>query len=112
MNDLARAAGKPAAAVLGGVAALALLWWLFGDRLKAALGSVGSAVNPTSDQNLAYRSVNAVGAAVSGRDGFALGSWIFDVLPPKSGATIESIRAKPADERTWYENVIAKISGG
>lgn len=90
-----------ALAVLGGVA----LWYVnrrvsqaasdFGggvrdvwngikDGAGNAASTVGTAVNPMSDQNLAYRGVNAAGASLTGRDDFNLGSWTYDVAPPGS----------------------------
>lgn len=44
--------------------------------------AVGQAVNPTSDKNLAYRGVNAVGSAVSGDSSWSLGTWVYDLLHP------------------------------
>lgn len=54
------------------------------DAAGRAASAVGTAVNPTSDQNLAYRGVNAVGASWSGDPNFSLGSWAYDVAPPES----------------------------
>lgn len=59
-------------------------WDGLGDATGRAASAVGTAVNPTSDQNLAYRGVNAVGATVSGDPSFSLGSWAYDVAPPES----------------------------
>lgn len=58
-------------------------------KVSAAAGSVGTsiaavaedavnAINPASDQNLAYRGVNAIGSAVTGDNSFSLGSWLYD----------------------------------
>lgn len=38
------------------------------------------AFNPTSDNNLIYRGVNAVGGAISGSDNWSLGTKIYDWL--------------------------------
>jgi hypothetical protein len=51
-----------------------------------AAGAVGQAVNPTSDRNLAYRGVNAVGGAVTGDASFSLGSWLWEKLNPAAVA--------------------------
>lgn len=48
-----------------------------------AVGKVGQAINPVSDQNIFYRGVNSLGAALTGDDGFNLGSWTYDVLHPE-----------------------------
>lgn len=66
--------------VLGVVAATAL--YFVSKKLKDAAAAVGAAVNPLSDQNLAYRGVNAVGASVSGDNNFSLGGWIYDWVHP------------------------------
>lgn len=42
--------------------------------------TLSTSLNPTSDQNLAYRGVNGVGAAVTGDQGFSLGSYIYDLF--------------------------------
>ena len=47
--------------------------------LYAKRKQIGAAVNITSDQNLAYKGVNAVGAAVTGDTSFSLGSWLYDL---------------------------------
>jgi hypothetical protein len=65
-----------------GIAAL----YFLGKKLISAAGSgvaaVGTALNPTSDQNLAYKGVNAVGAAVSGDQSWSLGGFIYDLVHP------------------------------
>lgn len=60
---------------------LAVLWYLK-KQAGDAVAAVGTAVNPTSDQNLAYRGVNGVGQAISGDDDWSLGSWMYDVMNP------------------------------
>lgn len=50
--------------------------------VSEAASAVGQAVNPTSDQNLAYRGVNAVGEAVTGDASFSLGAWLFEAFNP------------------------------
>lgn len=85
---------------------------MFGKGLKAGLSAVGTAINPTSDRNLAYRGVNAIGAAVSGRDSFSLGSWIYDLTHEDANlASNPKPQAVPADEKTWWDNLTAKITG-
>jgi hypothetical protein len=68
-------------AVLGGVG---LLWW---NREKIAQGLEDAAdkVNPTSDKNIAYEAVNAIGDIVEdgNKDGdFSLGVKIWEWLNP------------------------------
>ncbi|MBB1602550.1 hypothetical protein [Variovorax sp. UMC13] len=54
------------------------------DSAASGARTVGTALNPTSDQNLAYRGVNAVGNALTGDGDFSLGSWIYDRLHPET----------------------------
>jgi hypothetical protein len=71
----------------------ALLYWVANkviDKTAAAAGAVGRAVNPASDQNLAYQGVNVVGAAVSGRSSWTLGTWLYDITHPGESAAIRS----------------------
>lgn len=65
-------------AIVGVVGVVAFLLW----RARQAIGeTLATTLNPASDQNAAYRAVNAVGAAVTGEgDGFSLGSYIYDVF--------------------------------
>lgn len=69
-----------------GIVAVYYIVKKLGSAAVSAVGSaasaVGTAVNPVSDQNLAYRGVNAVGASVSGDSSFSLGSWIYDLVHP------------------------------
>ncbi|ACR11918.1 hypothetical protein [Teredinibacter turnerae] len=63
------------------IAGISVLWW---NRKKIAQGleDAADSVNPTSDQNLAYRAVNGIGDILDdGEDngGFSLGTWIYDV---------------------------------
>jgi len=37
-------------------------------------------LNPTSDQNLAYRGVNGIGSALTGEEDFRLGRWIYKAI--------------------------------
>jgi hypothetical protein len=54
---------------------------------KGGIGAVlPVAINPGSDQNLAYRGVNALGGSLTGQgDSFALGSWIRDMQERVTG---------------------------
>jgi phage tail tape-measure protein len=77
---------------LAAVAGVGLVgWWIYSHRndiqkagAKAA-AAVGTAINPVSPDNLAYRGVNAVGAALTSNSNFSLGTWIYDVLHPDDG---------------------------
>jgi len=74
-----------AAIVIVGVVA-----WRAWRAAPAALDAAGRAINPTSPDNLAYRGVNAIGAAVTDPDGpgrnadgsWTLGGWLYDVTHP------------------------------
>lgn len=101
MSKFAAEAAKPAALVVGLVVAGAVVYFLFGSKLKAAAAAVGTAVNPTSDRNLAYRGVNAVGAAITGRDSFSLGSWIYDKVHGDENA-VSKPDPKTEEERSFW----------
>lgn len=107
-----KAAGYAAAAI---VAAVAL--YLVGRKLASAAGGaldevkvtaqrIGEAVNPVSDQNLAYRGVNAVGSAVSGDKSWSLGSWLYDVFHKEynPNAPIKQAPSSADDERSWWQD--------
>jgi hypothetical protein len=56
-------------------------------QARQAAGAVADAVrngaiNPASSNNLAYKSVNAVGGAVTGNENFSLGAWLYEVTHP------------------------------
>lgn len=66
------------------VGALAVGLYLF----KRNAGAMLNAVNPTSDSNLAYKGVNAVGDQLDDgqdNDSFSLGSWLYDMTHPYDG---------------------------
>jgi len=65
------------------------------EATKAAQ-AVGTAVNPTSRDNLANRAVSGVGAAVSGDSNFSLGTWLWEALHPGQAATDNRIASGPA----------------
>ena len=73
-----------------------------GQAVSDALPAIGRAVNPTSDENLAYRGVNAVGGAVAGDRNWTLGGWLYDIThdPIDLNARPGSLTppAAPADE--------------
>lgn len=51
--------------------------------------AIGEAVNPTSENNLIYKGLNAVGDTLddaSDNDSFSLGGWIYDIAYPGEGA--------------------------
>lgn len=47
-----------------------------------AVTKIGQSVDPTSRDNIFYRGVNKVGESISGRQGWTLGGWIYDVTHP------------------------------
>ncbi len=71
-----------AVAILAGTAAVLFLAVKLYQGSKAAAERVEKVVtedlNPASDQNLAYKATNAVGAAVTGDKDFSLGVWIYE----------------------------------
>jgi hypothetical protein len=74
---------------LGGVVGLAavgvvVLVYLKREAIAEAAGdaarAVGNAVNPASPENLAYRGVNGIGAAVTGDDSWNLGGAVWELF--------------------------------
>lgn len=77
------------------------------ERRDAVLSSIGTAVNPASDQNLAYRGVNALGSSLTGDSHFTLGGWLYDLLnpappPPDQGIGYGAIDARRIDRSLGY----------
>jgi hypothetical protein len=64
------------AAQVGMIAAVGagVIWYV-----KKEAAKVARAVDPTSKDNVAYTGVNAVGEVLSGKPGFDLGHWIYDI---------------------------------
>lgn len=54
------------------------LFWLARRAGAAVADTFATSLNPASDQNLAYRSVNAIGETVSGEADWTLGGAIYD----------------------------------
>lgn len=56
------------------------------DFLGGIIGGANDAlpepIRPTSDKNLAYQGVNAVGGTLTGQKDFTLGSWVYDFTHP------------------------------
>lgn len=102
---------KAATTAIGILAGGALLYFVANRIIERVAPKVGEALNPTSDQNLAYRSVNGVGSALSGDPSWSLGSWLYDVFnppyDPNAGAKYEprklSVR-KEAGAYNWLAN--------
>ncbi len=111
MNDFSSAALKPVATVAGIAIAAGLAWLLFGDAIKRALAATADAVNPASDQNLAYRGVNAVGAAISGRDSFSLGSWVYDLFHEDANLA-SNPKPRTDEEMAFWANQRGRAAGG
>lgn len=64
--------------VIAGTGAIILLYALGKREAQKTAVAVGEAVNPTSEQNVFYRGVNAVGETLTGNKDFDLGRWIYD----------------------------------
>lgn len=63
---------------LTAVAGVGLFLYWNRDAIRGAV----QAVNPASDQNLAYRAVNAATQAATGNKGTSFGSWLYDITHP------------------------------
>jgi hypothetical protein len=64
------------------VAAAGVLVYVIYRVVKSVAPKVAEAVDITSDTNLAYRGVNAVGTALTGDPSWSLGSWLYDQFNP------------------------------
>lgn len=116
-NQFAKSAGGPIGVAIALIGVGATLYFVFGGRLKRGLQAAGEAVNPTSDKNLAYRGVNAVGAAVTGDDSFSLGSWFYDLthreydpnadMPKRTPTFVPRSNAVKA-EAAAYEQLVSR----
>lgn len=105
-SQFTRDALKPAAFAFGIAAVGGLAWLLFGDAIKRAFGSAGNLVNPLSEGNVAHRTVNAVGQAISGRESWALGSWLYDVFNEDANlASDRRARELLAERRSHQEQL-------
>jgi hypothetical protein len=80
---------------VGVFAGVALLLAFLGKKLTENAGAVAATVkkslDPTSTDNLAYKSVNAVGAVVADDKNFTLGGAIYDFFHP----SISSAEMRP-----------------
>lgn len=63
---------------LTAVAGVGLFLYANRETIKA----VAQSVNPASDQNLAYRAVNAATQAATGDSKTSFGSWLYDITHP------------------------------
>lgn len=54
-------------------------------RPAAAVKAAGQAVNPVNPENIFYEGTNAVGGAISGRENFSLGVWLYEVIHGENG---------------------------
>lgn len=68
-------------AALAGLAVIGVIgMWIYSNR-DAIKGAV-QAVNPASDQNVAYKAANVITQSVTGDKGTSFGSWLYDVTHP------------------------------
>lgn len=87
-------------------------------EVGAAASKVGNAINPVSDENIFYRGVNSVGAAISGNENFNLGSWTYDILHQDEVKRLEAmsgpviIEAKAPPEASTLPNSWANQTPG
>lgn len=101
--------------VLYGLIAVAAVYAIY--NAKKAAGAVADTakqvitkdLNPASDQNLAYRGVNGVGAAVSGDSSWTLGGWIYDITHPAYGGAASA--SDTATAPTFTQDQLNRIGG-
>jgi hypothetical protein len=76
--------------VVAGLTVVAIAW--AAKRAYDKAGNILSTdLNPASDQNVAYKTVNAVGATASGDSNFSLGVWLWELFHPAQNAKDNSI---------------------
>lgn len=80
-----------AATIVVGIIAYTL--WQKKGSITAAAGAVGTALNPVSDQNLAYKAANAVTQALTGDSGATLGTKLWELVNPGQAASDNAITA-------------------
>lgn len=77
---------KTALYLAGGAVVVAVVYQIVrkgqdvADAVPAALKAVGEAINPVSDQNIAYKGANAIAQAVSGDPSVTFGTWLYDLV--------------------------------
>lgn len=76
--------------VLGALAALGYFAYRTGKR---AVNETLNAVNPVSDDNLAYRGVNAIGGVLTQDEEFNLGRWLWEITNPEAAERLRAARA-------------------
>lgn len=99
--------------VLYGVIAVAAVYAIY--NAKKAAGAVADTakqvitkdLNPASDQNLAYRGVNGLGAAITGDNSWSLGGWIYDITHPADVAATTGAATAP----TFTQDQLNRIGG-
>lgn len=112
IQQFAAHAGGPIGVAVALLGVAGTLYFLFGKQIKDAAAAAANAVNPTSDKNLAYRGVNAVGEVLSGDESFSLGSWLYDVTHPNEGKLISTTppyvprSTAVKEEAAWYERLL------
>lgn len=91
-----------------------------GTSLANGAAAVGQAINPFSDQNLAYRGVNAVGEAITGDANWTLGGATYDAWGPPARAEgglafLDQYRVNPpavqAATGTTYQDPLVNNDG-
>ena len=118
LENLAAGAAKPIGIAVAVLGVGALVWFIYGRKVKAAAAAVVSAVNPASDKNLVYNGVvGTIGRTISGDETWSLGGWLYDVThkdydpnaPTSSAPTSSTLRPRSVavrEEASWYENLI------
>lgn len=88
---------------LTAVAGVGLFLYWNRDAIKGAV----QAVNPASDQNLAYRAVNAVTQTATGQPNISFGSWLYDITHPNQYDPTAPVELPNAGYRVW-DSILAR----
>jgi len=97
-----RASGAAGRAWDGAAGVAGAAWDGFAGGVSGAADFVGhhagTTFNPASDQNIVYRSVNAVGGVIADDDSWSLGGWLYDVFNPEPTPA-----PAPPGSWAWYD---------
>lgn len=82
---------------IGAIGAVAL--YVADKKISAGASAVGSAIDPTNNDNIFASGVNNVGAILTGDERFSLGGWIYDkVNGTSSNIDLDIYRGLPSNE--------------
>ena len=90
--------------VIGGALVVGAVWFVYGRRLREEAASVINVVNPASEDNFMFRSVNTVGELFTDDEDFTLAGWLWKLthpgvkLTPEAAARLAELEAGDAND--------------